>query len=72
MLEERTPGGLAHDNEVDTALRRGHSIKKAPKLAGEKYPSDALQVDEETKAHYEYLMNHADILAKLKRAEKTK
>ena len=76
MLEERTPGELAYDNEVVTALRRGLSIEKALKLAGEKYPSEALQMDEETikdiKAHYEYLLNHEDILAKLKRAEKAK
>ena len=69
MLEERTAGEVAYDNEVVTALRKGFSIKKALELAGEKYPDDALQWDNETiddiKAHYEYLMSHKDILAKL-------
>jgi hypothetical protein len=43
-------------------------------LADEKYPDDALQWDDETiddiKAHYEYLMSHEDILAKLERLTK--
>ena len=69
MLGERTPGEVAYDNEVVIGLRRGLSIKGALELAGEKYPEDALKWDDETindiKAHYEYLMNHEDILAKL-------
>ena len=51
------------------ALRRSLSIKKALKVVGEKYPDEALKWDDETvndiKAHYEYLMSHEDILAKL-------
>jgi hypothetical protein len=39
-------------------------------LAKEKYPDEALQWDDDTivdiKDHYEYLMNHEDILSKLK------
>jgi hypothetical protein len=69
MLEERTAGEIAYDHEVVIALRRGLSIKKALEVAGEKYPDEALKWDDETihdiKAHYEYLMNHEDILAKL-------
>ena len=69
MLGERTAGEVAYDNEVVIGLRRGLSIKRALELAGEKYPEDALKWDDETindiKAHYEYLMNHEDILAKL-------
>jgi hypothetical protein len=46
------------------------SIKNALKLADEKYPAEALQWNEETiqdiKAHYEYLKNHEDIIAKIK------
>jgi hypothetical protein len=74
MLEERTAGEVVYDNEVVTALRKGYSIKKALALAGEKYPDDALQWDDGTiddiKAHYEYLMSHEDILAKLERLAK--
>ena len=69
MLEERTAGEVAYDNEVVIALRRGFSIKRALEVAGEKYPDEALKWDDQTvndiKAHYEYLMNHEDILAKL-------
>ncbi len=69
MLGERTAGEVAYDNEMVIGLRRGLSIKRALELAGEKYPDDALKWDDETindiKAHYEYLMNHEDILAKL-------
>ena len=69
MLGERTPGEVAYDNEVVIGLRRGLSIKRALELAGEKYPEDALKWDDETindiKAHYEYLMNHEDILDRL-------
>jgi len=74
MLEERTAGEVAYDNEVVTGLRKGYSIKKALELAGEKYPDDALQWEDETiddiKAHYEYLMSHEDILAKIERLTK--
>jgi hypothetical protein len=52
------------------------SIKNALKLADEKYPAEALQWNEETiqdiKAHYEYLRNHEDIIAKIKHMSKTK
>ena len=69
MLGERTAGEVAYDNEVVIGLRRGLSIERALELAGEKYPEDALKRDDETindiKAHYEYLMNHEDILAEL-------
>lgn len=69
MLGERTAGEVAYDNEVVIALRRGLSIKRALELAGEKYPDDALKWDDETindiRTHYEYLMTHEDILAKL-------
>ena len=71
MLEERTAGEVAYDHEVVMALRRGLSIKKAFDVVGEKYPDEALKWDDETindvKAHYEYLMNHEDILVKLDR-----
>jgi len=70
-LKERTPGEIAYDSEVVAGLRRGLSIKKALELAGEKYPDEALQWDETTiagiKDHYEYLMNHEDILSKIGR-----
>jgi rubrerythrin len=70
MLKERTPGEIAYDSEVVAGLRRGLSILKALELAKEKYPDEALQWDNDTivdiKDHYQYLMNHEDILSKLK------
>jgi len=70
MLKERTPGEIAYDYEVVAGLRKGLSILKALELAKEKYPDEALQWDDDTivdiKDHYEYLMNHEDILSKLK------
>jgi rubrerythrin len=76
MLGERTPGEVAYDEEVVGWLRKGLSIKKALKLAGEKYPTEALHWNEETiqdiKAHYEYLRNHQDIIARIKYMRKTK
>ena len=57
MLEERTPGEVAYDNEVVIELRKGLSIEEALKLAREKHSGEALQWDDETikdiKAHYE-------------------
>ena len=48
MLKERTPSEIAYDNEVVVSLRRGLSITKALELAGEQYPDEALQWDENT------------------------
>ena len=71
MLKERTAGETAYDHAVVAGLKSGLSITKALELAGEQYPDEALQWDEnsivEIKDHYEYLMNHEDILSKLKR-----
>jgi len=70
MLGERTPDEVAYDNAVLAGLRKGLSIRKALKRAGEKYPSEALSPNEETiydiRAHYEYLRNHEDIIGKIK------
>ena len=70
MLEERTPSEVEYDNKVIQGLRKGLPIKKALKHAGEKYPEQALQWDENTiadlKAHYEYLKTHEEIMARLR------
>ena len=69
MLKARTQCEVAYDYEVVAGLRRGLSISRTLELANEKYPDEALQWDDDTivdiKAHYEYLMNHEDILSKL-------
>jgi len=75
-LEARTPSEVAYDNEVVAGLRKGLAIKKALKLAKEKYPDEALQWDDQTiqdiKTHYEYLRDHEDILSKINHVSKPK
>ena len=69
IIGERTPEEVAYDNEVIKQLRKGRNIKKALKMAGQKYPSEALHCDEETigdiAAHYEYLTEHEEIIRRL-------
>ena len=36
IIGERTPGEVAHDNEVIKQLRKGRNIKKALKMAAKK------------------------------------
>ncbi len=69
IIRERTPEEVAHDNEVIKQLRKGRNIKKALKMAAQKYPAEALHWDEETigdiAAHYEYLSEHEEITRRL-------
>jgi hypothetical protein len=69
IIGERTPGEVAHDNEVIKQLRKGRNIKKALKMAAKKYPAEALHWNEgaigEIASHYEYLMEHEEITRKL-------
>ena len=50
-------------------MRRGKTISKAIAKANEKYPTEALQVDNDNvadvQAHYEYLADHEAITEKL-------
>lgn len=50
-------------------MRKGKSINKAIARANEKYPTEALQIDDDTlgevRAHYEYLAEHEAIIGKL-------
>jgi len=69
-LEERTADEVAYDNIIIEELRKGSSIKKALKIAAEKYPDEALQYDDDTigdiESHYEYLLNHEAIKNRIK------
>ena len=69
IIGERTPEEMAHDNEVIKQLRKGRNIKKALKMAAKKYPAEALHWDEgtigEIADHYEYLMEHEEIIRRL-------
>jgi len=65
----QTQGWRSYDREVIHWMRRGKSISKAIAKANEKYPTEALQVDNENladvQAHYEYLADHDAINEKL-------
>ncbi len=69
IIGERTPEEQKHDREVIRWIRRGKSITKAIAKANEKYPTEALQVDNDNfadvQAHYEYLADHDAINEKL-------
>src|SRR5208282_194244 len=69
ILEERTPDKVAYDNEVVSGLQKGLAIKKALKLAKEKYRDSAPPWNDQTiqdiKPHYEYFRDHEDILSNI-------
>jgi len=69
VIGERTPDEEKYDREVIRWMRRGKTISKAIAKANEKYPTEALQVDNDNvadvQAHYEYLADHEAITEKL-------
>jgi putative NADH-flavin reductase len=69
IIGERTPDEEKFDREVIRWVRRGKSIRKAIAKANEKYPTEALQIDNDNladlQAHYEYLADHEAIMEKL-------
>lgn len=69
IIGERTPEEEKDDREVIRWMRRGKSISKAIAKANEKYPTEALQVDNDNfadvQAHYKYLVDHEAINEKL-------
>jgi hypothetical protein len=69
IVGERTPEEQKYDREVIRWMRRGKSINKAIAKANEKYPTEALQIDNDNladvQAHYEYLADHDAIGEKL-------
>jgi hypothetical protein len=71
IIGERTPDEERYDREVVRWLEKGKPIKKAIAKANEKFPKEALQVDEsaigDVQARYEYLLEHEGIMRRLKR-----
>src|ERR1041384_6002030 len=69
IVGERTPDEEKYDREVIRWLRRGKNINKAIAKANQKYPKEALQVNDDNladvEAHYEYLAEHEAIMEKL-------
>ena len=60
---------MRYDKEVLRWLRKGKKIQKAIERANKKYPKEALEVNRRTindvAAHYEYLLEHENILKKM-------
>jgi hypothetical protein len=69
IIGSRTESEEQYDNEVIKWLKKGLTIRKAINRANERYPDEALELDETTveavAAHYEYLMQHMEILQKM-------
>jgi carbonic anhydrase len=74
VIGERTPDEEKYDREIIRWMRRGKTISKAIAKANEKYPAEALQVDNDNsadvRAHYEYLAEHDAITEKLNALKK--
>jgi hypothetical protein len=69
IIGDRTEDEVRYDKEVLRWLRKGKNIKKAIAKANEKYPKEALAIDDENihdvASHYEYLLEHENIIQKI-------
>jgi predicted nucleotidyltransferase len=69
IIGSRTESEERYDNEVIKWLKEGMTIGKAINRANERYPDEALKLDktnvDDVAAHYEYLMQHLEILQKV-------
>jgi phage shock protein A len=71
IIGERTSDEERYDREVVRWLEKGKPIQKAIAKANEKFPKEALQVDDsllaDVTARYEYLLEHERIMRRLQR-----
>ena len=69
IIGDRSQAEIVYDDEVLRGLRSGKDVAAAIIQANEKYPDEALQVDDSTigdvASHYEFLLEHEDILKKM-------
>ena len=69
IIGDRTREEVRYDKEVLRWLHKGKKIQKAIERANKKYPKEALEVNDRTindvAAHYEYLLEHENIMKKL-------
>lgn len=69
IIGERSKEEEKYDNEVVKWLKKQGKIRKALNKANQKYPEQALKYDDsnidDLASHYEYLMQHMDIVKKL-------
>lgn len=68
-LEQRTPEEKQYDDFILGELRKGKSFKVVLNEAAQKYPEEALQVDDnsmkDAENHYDYLLKHEEIMQKM-------
>lgn len=71
IIGVRTAAEEKYDTEVLKGLRRGKSIAKAIEAANRRHPGEALAVEDqnigEVAAHYDYLLQHEEMMKKLRR-----
>jgi hypothetical protein len=69
IIGDRSKEEEKYDNEVVKWLRKQGKIRKALNKANQKYPDQALKYDDsnidDLTSHYEYLMQHMEIVKKL-------
>jgi hypothetical protein len=73
IIGNRTEAEERYDDEVIKWLKKSMTIRKAIDKANKRYPDEALKLDEtnveDVAAHYEYLMQHIEILQKISKIE---
>lgn len=69
IIGNRTRSEVRYDNEVIKWLKTGVDIREAISKASKKFPDEALRIDEtnidDVAAHYEYLMQHMEIMRRI-------
>jgi hypothetical protein len=75
IIGERPPDEERYDREVVRWMRKGKSVSKAIAKANEKFPKEALQLNDgnltDVESHYQYLADHDAIIEKLRRIEQS-
>jgi len=75
IIGMRTQEEEKYDNEVINYLKNDGDIRKAIQSANKIYPSEALNYDasniSDVEAHYNYLLKHAEIMAKMDKGQKS-
>jgi len=70
IIGDRTPDEERYDREVLRWMRKGKSVSKAIGKANQKFPKEALKVDDnnltDVQSHYEFLANHELIMERLR------
>jgi hypothetical protein len=66
IIGERTQSEIEYDNVVIESLNLGLPIESALKIAGEKYPNEAIRYDsnnvKDISEHYNYIKEHNEII----------